>query len=103
MTPLILRLVARYGPKMLNYMSKQAPYAVKKVAPTMTSSMEAFQGLKRISPQMLSGASNLMKQYPFLFNSTSSRINHGNAMQLYKALKKFKGPDLRKVHKLLDK
>tara|TARA_R100001594_G_scaffold13276_4_gene28749 strand:- start:12925 stop:13239 length:315 start_codon:yes stop_codon:yes gene_type:complete len=102
-SPLLLRLAALYGPKFIKLFAASMP-VVKKVAKPSTKTWKgiadymkqtAIQG--NYSSKLASEADKLLKDYPSLFNSASKAINKAQSWKLAKALRDYKGPDMRKI------
>ena len=103
MSPLLLRLAALYGPKFVRLFAASAP-VIKKVAKPNTKTWKGIADYmnqtalpQKYSSQIASEARKLLKDYPNLFTSTSSSINKAQSWKLAKALRNYKGPDMRKL------
>ena len=96
MSPLLLRLAAKYGPKFVKMFASQAP-KVKIPAPNPTKDIgkwiESIRGAGPVSPKFRKETALLLKKFPRLFNSTSKDVNLASAQKLAQALRKYKGPD----------
>ena len=103
MSPLLLRLATLYGPKFVKLFAASAP-VIKKVAKPNTKTWKGiidnmYQSVlpQKYSRKIASEANKLLKDYPNLFNSTSSAINKAQSWRLAQSLRKYKGPDMRKL------
>lgn len=100
MSPLLLRLAAKYGPKFVKMFASQAP-KIKIKAPNPAKDFgkwfDSIKGAGPSSPKFRKETAQLLKDYPVLFNSTSNQVNLASAQKLAQALRQFKSPDMRNL------
>ena len=90
MGPLLLRLVSRYGPRILKVINKQAVNLPKIPAKQPKNVLDALikgNPISRKHSSTLRQSAELMKKYPNLFRSIDMRLNLANASNVRKALK----------------